>query len=286
MLILRLLLTSLFVFTTSFQAGPFQNQNQSRGKNGNPSSSNPQPTLNPHPLPTPVSTTERAPITINDGPINLGVDLVVLDALVLHQKTGRIEGALKATDFVLQEDGVQQQITHFSQDTLPLSVIFLVDRGGCLDPFSEKVRQATQEALIRLKPKDEAALMAFADDTALVTDFTTRRERIAQGLDRLSPHNESAAHCFSEALYRAADYMRQAGNPDGRRVIIVLTAITTHWDCGGHSGEQARQALLESGAVVCAVIPKTPGQRLESGIMRAAAGLDGFGGARVFSLNK
>src|SRR5262249_61818676 len=99
MLILRLLLTSLFVFTTSFQAGPFQNQNQSRGKNGNPSSSNPQPTLNPHPLPTPVSTTERAPITINDERINLGVDLLGLDAMVLHQKTARIEGGLQSTGF-------------------------------------------------------------------------------------------------------------------------------------------------------------------------------------------
>jgi len=75
--------------------------------------------------------------------VRLAVDLVVLDAQVLQQKTGRIVGTLKKEDFMLAEDGVKQQVTHFSQDTLPLSVILLIDRGGCLDPFSDKVRHVT-----------------------------------------------------------------------------------------------------------------------------------------------
>src|SRR5690242_6596491 len=75
--------------------------------------------------------------------IKMRVDLVLLDAQVLQQKTGRIVGNLKKDDFTLSEDGVKQQITHFSQDSLPLSVILLVDRGGCLDPFNNKVQRAT-----------------------------------------------------------------------------------------------------------------------------------------------
>ena len=71
------------------------------------------------------------------GEIKLGVDLVVLDALVMQQKTGKIIGDLKKDDFSLYEDGIKQEIRHFSQDRLPLSVILMVDRAGCLDPFGE-----------------------------------------------------------------------------------------------------------------------------------------------------
>src|SRR5438045_1291031 len=108
----------------------------------------------------------------NQSPeIKLGVDLVVLDALVVQQRTSRIVGDLKKDDFALFEDGIKQQISHFSQDRLPLSVILIVDRAGCLDPFTREMHRATVRALSKLKPEDEVALMAFAKDVQLVQGF-------------------------------------------------------------------------------------------------------------------
>jgi VWFA-related protein len=218
---------------------------------------------------------ERAPDE-NGDQIKLSVDLVVLDAQVMQQKTARVVGDMKREDFVLYEDGVKQQITHFSQDTLPLSVILLIDRGGCLDPFGEKVRHATLEALNRLKPQDEVALMAFHDTCKLVSGFSRNKQRIRDALERIPPHEEEAEHCFNRAFYDAANYMKRAGNPDGRRVIIVITALTTALDCQGPSREQTRLAVLESGSVVCGIIPKSTGQRMESGAMRAITGIAGL----------
>jgi VWFA-related protein len=229
---------------------------------------------------------------INDEPrgegenVRLAVDLVVLDAQVIQQKTGRVAGNLKVEDFLVAEDGVRQTITHFSQDSLPLSVILLIDRGGCLDPFSEKVRHATLEALQRLRPVDEVALMSFANNTDLIEGFGRGRGRILNGLDHLPPHDENAEHCFNRALYDAADYMRRAGNPDGRRVIIVISAITTYFDCPGPTPEEARMAILESGSVVCGIIPKTAGQQMENGIMRAVAGFGGLFKAKSSTLKQ
>ena len=218
--------------------------------------------------------------------IRLAVDLVVLDAQVLQQKTGRVAGNLKREDFLLAEDGVRQQITHFSQDSLPLSVILLIDRGGCLDPFSNKVRHATLEALSRLRPQDEVALMSFANTTELIEGFGRGNDRIVAGLDHLPPHDEDADHCFSDAFYQAANYMRRAGNPDGRRVIIMITGITRYFGCAGPSPEEARMAVLESGSVVCGIIPKTAGQQMENGIMIAAAGIGGLFKAKSSNLKQ
>ncbi|HXU08810.1 MAG TPA: VWA domain-containing protein [Blastocatellia bacterium] len=236
--------------------------------------------------PSGVGTQTISPVLEPGDNLKLAVDLVVLDAQVLQQKTGRVEGDLKKEDFALSEDGVKQQITHFSQDSLPLSVILLIDRGGCLDPFSEKVRHATREALQRLRPQDEVALMAFADNTDLIAGFGHGKDRILEALYRVPPHDEEAGHCFSGAFLEAANYMRRAGNPDGRRVIIMITGITTYFDCLAVSAEDARMAILESGSVVCGIVPKTPGQQMENGIMRAAAGIGGIFKAKTSNLKQ
>jgi VWFA-related protein len=45
-------------------------------------------------------------------------------------------------------------------------------------------------------------------------------------------------------------------------------------------------AVLESGSVVCGIIPKTAGQRIENGIMIAAAGVGGLFKAKTSSLKE
>src|SRR2546422_3732392 len=60
--------------------------------------------------------------------IRVDVSLVLLDATV-KDKAGRVMGALKQEDFVLDEDGVPQQVAHFSRDQLPLAVALVGDRS-------------------------------------------------------------------------------------------------------------------------------------------------------------
>ena len=200
--------------------------------------------------------------------VKVDVDLVTIDALVLQKKTARSVGDLQATDFVLLEDGTKQQITQFSQDTLPLSVLLLIDRGGCIDPFGAAVRKAATEALSRLKPSDEVAVMTYHDKVELVQEFTRDRSAIDSALNRIPSHNNWADHCLNKAFAKAADYMVTAGNPVGRRVIITITGITRNFDCGhGPSGKAAKLALYESGSVVCGLIPTTIVQRMENRYM-------------------
>jgi len=99
--------------------------------------------------------------------IKTDVDLITIDALVLQKNTARVVGGLKQENFLISEDGTRQTITHFSQDTLPLSVLLMIDRGGCLDPFGEEVRRAAKDALSQLKPSDEVAVMTYHDTAEL-----------------------------------------------------------------------------------------------------------------------
>jgi VWFA-related protein len=228
----------------------------------------------PQTRPRIVNPKETAISVGEDEVVKTDIDLVVLDALVLQKKTGRVVGDLKREDFTLTEDGAPQQITNFSQNSLPLSVLLLIDRGGCLDPFSEGVRRAASDAVARLKPADEVAVMAYHDTVDLIEEFTRDRRAIADALERVPGHEEEAQHCLDRAFYDAARYMVKAGNPVGRRVIIVITAVTSAFACeGGPSVGEAKREVYESGSVVCGLIPRSAGQRAESGMMRAMTGI-------------
>jgi VWFA-related protein len=238
-------------------------------------------------VPVPVITQTRERI-VGQTPgevVKVDVDLVVLDALIMQKKTSRVVGGLKQENFILSEDGVKQQITNFSQDAYPLSVLLLVDRGGCLDPFGSDVRHATLEALKRLKPEDEVALMTYHDTAELIEGFSRDRSRIADALNRVPEHDEEADHCLNVAFYQAAQYMIKAANPAGRRVIIVITGVTSNFDCGSPSGNAARHEVFESGSVVCGLIPSSTGQRIESGVTRAVTSIGGLFKAPTLRIN-
>ncbi|MEK6335289.1 MAG: VWA domain-containing protein [Acidobacteriota bacterium] len=212
--------------------------------------------------------------------VKVDVDLVTIDALVLQKNTARTVGGLKKEDFILYEDGARQDISLFSQNSLPLSVLFLIDRGGCLDPFGEQVHHAAVDAVARLKPADEVAVMIYHDTTSLLQGFTRDRDLVEDALKLVPPHDEHADHCLNKVFADAADYMLKAGNPTGRRVVIVITGVTRNFDCpGGPSHKTAAQAIYESGSVVCGIIPKTEEQAIENGVITWVTRLGRIGGA-------
>ena len=229
----------------------------------------------------------RSEAEIKTETIKTDVDLVTVDALVLQKNTSRVVGDLGREDFVISEHGVPQAITHFSQNQMPLSVLLLIDRGGCLDPFGDNVRHAAFGALEQLKATDEVAVMTYHDTAELRQEFTTNRAYVKRALDFVPEHDERADHCLDTVLEAASSYMNEAANPVGRRVVIFITGVTRNFDCpGSPSGKAATQSLFESGSVVCGVIPLTPVQQMEDGMMRWATRIGSLGGAHTLDIKK
>ncbi|HUQ30611.1 MAG TPA: VWA domain-containing protein [Pyrinomonadaceae bacterium] len=258
------LVTSIVIAALLFySASPVTSQTPNKNLNANiggPSRKAIQ--LPPRPTPTPESSVDV---------VKVDVDLVKIDALVMQKKTARIVGGLQKEDFLLYEDGIKQEITHFSQDELPLSVVLVIYRGpACphtLDVWSDEAHRAAREAIERLKLVDEVAVMAFTNSATLIQPFTRNRIMLWNALNNIPEPAKTTdvAHCFNLMFADAADYMLKASNPAGRRVIIVITSLTRHFDClNGPSGRAATAAIYESGAVVCGIIPKGITQRVEN----------------------
>jgi VWFA-related protein len=243
---------------------PNKNFNTNRGR----------PSRNAIQLPRPTPTPESG-----EDVIKIDTDLVKVDALVMQKDTARIVGGLNREDFLLYEDGAKQEITHFSTDQLPLSVMLLIDRGSsreccpkgaCLDAYNDQMHRAAREALDRLKLVDEIAVVAYHTKTDLIQPFTTNRILLEEALNRIPAQTSAGGHCLNTVFDYAAKYMMRASNPAGRRVIIVITGFTRWFDCpNSPTGKSAALAIYESGTVVCAIIPKGAEQAFENGAVTA-----------------
>ncbi len=198
--------------------------------------------------------------------LKVRTDLVNIDALVKQKQTGRIISNLSKDDFTVFEDGIQQTISYFSQEKLPVSIVLLVDRAGCINAFNDQIRAATIKAFSQLKAEDEVAIMTFSNKVSLAQPFTRDRQLIADKIMAVEKQHSSEQHYFNAGMYEAATYMSKAANPAGRRAIIVLTSLEASIDFSKISEKEALEAVLESGAVVSGVLVKTVGGRIEQGI--------------------
>ncbi|HLF83183.1 MAG TPA: VWA domain-containing protein [Blastocatellia bacterium] len=198
--------------------------------------------------------------------LKLRSDLVLVEVLPVQKKTGRVISDLKQDDFTIFEDGVQQAISHFSKEKLPVSIVLLVDRAGCVNAFSEQIRAATIKAISHLKPEDEVAIMTFSNKVALVQPFSRDRQAIADKIMAVEHQHQSEQHYFNAGIYEASEYMKKAANPAGRRAIVVLTSLEASIDFSKISEKEALLSVLESGAVVSGILVQSLGGRIEQGI--------------------
>jgi hypothetical protein len=145
--------------------------------------------------------------------IRVSAKLVVLDAEVENKKTGNLVGALKADDFVLSEDGVSQQITYFSHNQLPLSVIFLFDLTQSVRPALASLGGGAHEVLGHLKPQDEVAVMVFSSHAEVLQGFTTYRSLAADAIAKASNMKTGEGTFIHESMYEAVDEAMKSTAP-------------------------------------------------------------------------
>jgi Ca-activated chloride channel family protein len=188
--------------------------------------------------------------------IKLNTDLVVIDAQALERRSGKVVNGLKASDFELYEDGARQDITHFSQDKLALSVVLLIDLSGSVSPALREIQSGALMALGRLKDEDEVALVAFSSDTQLVQDFTRDRKLIVEKIGHIdkTPVIGRGTSLY-EGLRDAAVHMSKASNGSTRRAIIAITDnVAWEYNFSGLTEKEVSEKIFESGSMVCGLI--------------------------------
>jgi len=217
----------------------------------------------------------------------VNVHVVQVDAQVLNKKTRHAARELKKEDFEVYEDNVRQQVSSFSQDTLPLSVVLLFDLTDSVRPVLKSLADGAMEALHHLKPEDEVTVMVYAASAQVLQEATTDRALAVAAIERASTMESAEAAFFNEGIFQAAEQLTKGMNPSSRRVIIWLTddvpnipsenSIPLRYRTSlkgamPHTQADAVRHLLQTSTVVCSLIKQSDlSVSGESGLMSKPA---------------
>ena len=178
------------------------------------------------------------------------VDVVTLDVAVIDNKGHFIPG-IPGGNFRILEDNVPQQIRKVDMGEAPMTIAMVIEFSNLFQRYwSAAWYQTLQLAwgfAESLKPEDYAAVIAYDIRPEILTDFTTDKMKVREGLDRLKIAAFSEANMF-DAVTDTADRM---SGIEGRKAILLITSgIDTFSKI---TYDQTRKKLQESGVPIYSI---------------------------------
>jgi Ca-activated chloride channel family protein len=164
--------------------------------------------------PTPTPTPSDDPGTTKIFEVRLPVTVT--------QKNKLVTGFSKS-DFMIFEDGVQQEVTFFSDEKTnpPVFVGVLMDTSPSTAGkigFSKEAAKNFIYTVTRLR-KDKAAFMTFDHEINLRQDFTDKLDLLDRAVDKVNKTGSQTA--LYDAVWQFSD--EKLRNVPGRRVIVLIT---------------------------------------------------------------
>ncbi len=200
---------------------------------------------------------EHQEITNQGFRIKVDAALVTTDVMVV----GAPVADIKAEDFTVHDNGVIQQINHFSRERYPLAVALLIDRSDSVSRHLPALQIAALSALRRLRPEDRVALFSLEKTPEKLHDLTGDRMAIA---DKIGALTAGSATNIYGSIHDAARYL--ALNAPGFRRAVVLVSDNCNSVTGKHNADSARVAMLEASATLFGI--KTSGSYCPESIER------------------
>jgi VWFA-related protein len=161
----------------------------------------------------------------DDEPVVFRSDVALarVDAQVVDGHNRTITG-LRATDFVLRENGKVVPIRNFASENMPIDILLLLDVSASMRPHVERISNAAHDALRVLSDKDRMAIMVFDTYTRTRMGFRSSHDEINSGLsDVLRQERFNGGTRITRAMISAAEYVQREARPEARRAIVILT---------------------------------------------------------------
>jgi Ca-activated chloride channel family protein len=143
----------------------------------------------------------------------------VLHTSVLDDR-GRFVDGLKEENFRVLEDKVQQKLSVFKREDIPVSMGLVIDNSGSMRDKRPRVNEAAITLVQTSNPQDEAFVVNFNDDfyLDLDKDFTSSIPDLKEALERIDSRGSTALY---DALIGSLDHLKK-GSKD-KKVLLVVT---------------------------------------------------------------
>jgi len=144
---------------------------------------------------------------------------VVLHTTVIDDR-GRFADGLKQDNFRVLEDKVEQKLSVFKREDIPVSMGLVVDNSGSMRDKRPRVNQAAITLVEASNPQDEAFVVNFNDDfyLDLDKDFTSSIPELKEALERIDSRGSTALY---DAIIGSLDHVKK-GSRD-KKVLLIVT---------------------------------------------------------------
>jgi Ca-activated chloride channel homolog len=151
--------------------------------------------------------------------IKIDVNLVVLHTTVLDDRQ-RFADGLKSDNFRIFEDKVEQKLSVFKREDVPVSMGLVIDNSGSMRDKRPRVNEAAITLVQASNPHDEAFVVNFNDDfyLDLDKDFTSSIPELKEALERIDSRGSTA---LRDAILGSLDHLKK-GTKD-KKVLLVVT---------------------------------------------------------------
>jgi Ca-activated chloride channel homolog len=149
--------------------------------------------------------------------LKVDVDLVMFNVAVANSEN-RFVMNLKAEDFQVFEDKVEQSIRYFSNDVTPVSIGIVFDLSHSMRKKIDVAREAAARFLESGTPEDEYFLVEFSNRAKLAEGFTTDISRLRDSLTFKPAEGSTALY---DGIYLGLTELKRGQNP--RKALLLIT---------------------------------------------------------------
>jgi Ca-activated chloride channel homolog len=152
----------------------------------------------------------------------VSVDLVMMYTSAFDS-TGRFVSGLKQEQYKVFEDGVEQKISSFAQEDVPVTMGILLDLSGSMSKSTEKVNNAALAFIRASNPDDQVFLVGINDEAELIQDFTSDIDEIQDSLDNTVVAGQTILY---DGIHLGVE-KAHAGNR-AKKAVVVITDGEDH----------------------------------------------------------
>jgi VWFA-related protein len=153
--------------------------------------------------------------------IRIDSDLVDLKVSVLGFSANSPTPLLGQKDFVVLEDGKEQQIAFFAAADAPFDLVLLLDLSASNAKKLKLIRNSAKKFVDAARPIDRIALVTFTDRVSLYSSFTLDRQKLKKTIDEMD--EAIGGTNFWDALNYVMTEMVVQGPNSHRSAIVVMT---------------------------------------------------------------
>jgi Ca-activated chloride channel homolog len=142
---------------------------------------------------------------------------VVFVPTTVTDSDGRLVPDLEKEDFSIFDNGKQQEVTVFQDETQPFTAVVMLDFSASMTGNLQLLKQATEQFLLRMLKEDKAQVGAFSDKIQFSGTFTSDRDDLIGALNDLQYGNPTRLY---DAIDQSIDMVEKV---QGRKVVLVFT---------------------------------------------------------------